>query len=135
MPFEDRVRISSADEAQWGKLVKSWATGKNYFDATEPAIPVPTSIDELKQQCARFNITITVPANIVNLKVINDTADTLTIKLPMASRIADSEQAITRPGGYPLPACYEQFLRHPSQMSKMDFHACRIGDYTISNCV
>ena len=50
-------RFVFSDEVKWGKLVKSWATGKNYFGGASP-IPLPRTLDELKLQCNEIGLTL-----------------------------------------------------------------------------
>lgn len=45
---------------RWGKLVKTWATGTNYLDDNHE-YPLPTTMDEFKEQLAKAQVFATVP--------------------------------------------------------------------------
>lgn len=132
----DRVMIS--DELTWGRLVKSWATGDNYMGAGTTLPPVPRTLDELKAQCAQFNVGLQLPANITALAVMQYSEETVALRLPPRSLVKKSEQGFTsNPNDpYPMPKFYDQFYGHslPAGINQMDLHACRIGDYVIRNC-
>ena len=66
-----RPRITPSDHLKWGKLVKTWATGKNYVDHTPtadkpfptevedpPTFPKPTSFKDFVQQSTRAGVTL-----------------------------------------------------------------------------
>ena len=59
MPVE-RMTVGSYE--QWGKLVKTWATGKDYVKNGQK-YPKPSSIAELKQQCAWVGVDANIPAH------------------------------------------------------------------------
>ena len=59
MPIE---RITVGSYEQWGKLVKTWATGKDYIRNGQQ-YPKPSSIAELKQQCAWAGVDAVIPAH------------------------------------------------------------------------
>jgi hypothetical protein len=125
---------------RWGKLIKTWATGRSYFEDDTPPItidrlPVPRSLAELKAQCALVRAGVVIPPAIVGLAVVQYSADTLVIRLPPKDRIEAMEQALAGSGKYPFPAFYADFMRRDlAPAEKLDAHACRIGDYTISFC-
>jgi hypothetical protein len=135
----DRFRVD--DDIKWGKLVKSWATGRNYFDQTKPAPALPRTLDELKQQCSAIGLSVTIPALHKGLAIVQYSAEVLAIKLPPKSMVDDAETELGRGGDYEFPRMYNDFytrygtpLRLPDLPSKMDFHAARIGEYSIGNC-
>ena len=37
--------LEIGNDVLWGKLVKSWATGKNYVDPNASPIPIPRTLD------------------------------------------------------------------------------------------
>jgi|SRR5215510_12198724 len=122
---------------RWGKLIKTWATGtSSYFKEDSPPItidqlPIPRSVDELKQQAALVGAGLAIPINMVGLAVIQYSADTVVIRLPPAERIKAKEAE----GSYWLPDFYRQIIgTELSIAQKLDVHAARIGDYTISMC-
>lgn len=134
-------RFSVDDDIKWGKLVKSWATGKNYFDPTKPANPLPRTLDELKQQCASVGLGINIPAVSKGLAFIQYSAEVLAIKLPPKSMVEEAEIDFTHGGHYAVPKFYDDFygrfgtpLTLPDMATKMDLHAARIGDYSVRMC-
>jgi hypothetical protein len=134
--------ITVANYLNWGKLVKTWATGKSYFENDFPPItvdklPIPRSIDELKAQMLLVGAGVIIPANVVGLAVVQYTPDTLVIRLPPKARIEAKEEDLRQPGlrAYDLPSFYRDFInRELTVQERFDFHACRIGDYTMSMC-
>jgi len=126
---------------RWGKLIKTWATGTSYFKEDSPPItidqlPIPRSVDELKQQAALVGAGLAIPINMVGLAVIQYSADTVVIRLPPAERIKAKEAELQQgSGSYWLPDFYAQIIgRELTIAQKLDVHAARIGDYTISMC-
>src|SRR5262245_49838291 len=74
--------ITVANYLNWGKLVKTWATGRSYFEDDFPSIgidklPIPRSIDELKAQMLLVNAGVFIPPNVVGLAVVQYAADTM----------------------------------------------------------
>ena len=130
------------DYVRWGKLVKTWATGESYFAEDSPAIeinelPIPRSVDELKRQAALVGAGLSIPTNMVGLAIVQYSTDTVVIRLPPRERIKAKEAELmssgTRP--YPLPPIYLRIISSDASVEqKLDFHAARIGDYTISMC-
>lgn len=128
-------RVTVDDFVKWGKLLKGWATGKDYPGVD--AQVVPRTIDELKQQCADIGLGITIPPHIKALATVSYSDEVLVLRVPPKAMIEASEAALAQPGGYPIPKFYEDFFGVPlnvPQNKKLDFHASRIGDYSISNC-
>lgn len=132
----DRVIIT--EEVQWGKLVKSWATGENYMGPGTTLPPVPKTIQELKDQCTQFGIGLQLPDNITGLVVMQYSEETLALRLPPKSLVKKSEESFAKnPGAaYPIPQFYDTFYGHgiPAGKDPMMLHACRIGDYVVRNC-
>lgn len=146
------LNISNA--TNWGMLVKSWSTGRNYFDATKPAPPIPRTIDELMAQCQAFECGAELAAWVKGLAVVQYSAETLALRIPPKSMIERSEAAFRQAnsgegnagnipvleiGAYPLPDFYTAFLRiRPDQRTLADledFHHARIGEYTVNSCL
>jgi hypothetical protein len=133
--------ITVANYLNWGKLVKTWATGKSSFENDFPPItidklPIPRSIDELKAQMLLVGAGVFIPANVVGLAVVQYTPDTLVIRLPPKARIEAKEDDLMQPGQrpYDLPPFYRDFDHPLNVQERLDMHACRIGDYTMSMC-
>lgn len=141
--MSDFEPVAVDDYAIWGRLVKSWATGRSYFedDAAPIAIerlPIPRSLQELKDQIALVGAGVHIPDTINGLTIVSHSADTMVLKLPPKERIEAQERKLTAPGdadSYPFPDFYAEFIDgNLSTADKLRAHACRIGDYTISMC-
>jgi len=125
----------------WGKLVKTWATGKSYFDHDSPPIaigqlPIPRSIEELRAQMVLVGAeALLPPPNVVGLAIVQYTPDTMVVRLPPKARIEEKEKALEQPGAYDFPSFYADFINRPLERDeRFAVHACRIGDYTMSMC-
>ncbi|MBL8835966.1 MAG: hypothetical protein JNL66_06950 [Alphaproteobacteria bacterium] len=140
----DRIeRIEITNFEAWGKLVKSWATGKNYFAPKKykggDSLPVPGTLQELKQQCSWANVGIKIPERVKAVQFVQSNLETLLLRLPQPDMVRESEQAIQeRPDGYPLPDFYSEVFGaaepHLTKENVLKFHAWRVGDYTIAQC-
>ncbi len=128
---------------RWGLLIKTWATGRSYFNSGPDQVkieelPVPRTLEELKTQAARVGANICLPDHVRGLAVVQYSADTLVIRLPPKERIDAMEQVLsagTPDNKYPFPAFYARFLdRELTADQRLEVHASRIGDYTISMC-
>lgn len=133
------TQLIISDDILWGKLVKSWATGKNYITPTRPAPPVPLTRDELLAQAADVGLTITFPDGMVGLAVIQYSSQTAVLKLPPEDMVNATEEELKKDDAvYPLPRFYEDFYRRPlpalAAPQRLDLHAARIGDYSVRNC-
>ena len=53
-------RMQVTNHERWGNLVKTWSTGKNYLD-DDNEYPIPTTVDEFKEQLAKAQVFMTVP--------------------------------------------------------------------------
>jgi hypothetical protein len=134
----ENVKIGSASEVDWGRLVKTWATGKSNFPAVSiDKLPVPRTLDELKAQCALVGVEITVPAKFTGFAVIQHGPETLALRLPAKAMVEAAEADLDQGLDYTIPHFYEVFcgpLNVP-QPRRKDFQACRIGDYSIASCM
>jgi hypothetical protein len=131
--------MTISDDVKWGKLVKSWATGNNYFDPSKPAPPIPRSREELITQAAAVGVTIKFPDDQVGFAIMQYSPQTVTIKLPPKAMVEATEAQLKQGGAvYPMPPFYETFFNTPlpnlNTSDLLDLHAARIGDYSIRNC-
>lgn len=129
--------IEISDEIAWGKLVKSWATGNAYPPVTQPA-PLPRTLSDLLAQCQAIGVTVTFPATATGLAIVQYSPETVTLKLPPKAMVEATEAVLAQPGAlYPIPAFYDDFYGKRLSITPerlLDFHAARIGDYSIRNC-
>ena len=72
------------------------------------------------------------------LVVVVSSEEVFMIKLPSKSLVEATEKELGEGASYPLPKFYDDFytrfgtpLNIPDKASKLDFHAGRIGDYSI----
>jgi hypothetical protein len=156
------ARIKVGDHHVWGKLVKTWATGRNYIDhnATEaapiptnletpPRWPKPTSFKDFADQCIRANVglffddgnkTPVTGNEDLGFVLLQATSNTSVLRLPAADKIAESEAELATIG-YPLPDFYERIFggkikstEVEAPLQKARLHAERVGEYTINTC-
>jgi hypothetical protein len=135
----NRMRVTNW--ARWGDLIKCWSTGRPHR-ANKKSYPVPRSLDELRAQCKDLNIGLNVPDYVKNLVVYTHERTTLVIRVPPADFVMESEKHLLKKGSkYNLPSFYADAFGmqgevpdFPNAESVLDFHASRIGDYSISNC-
>lgn len=138
MPTASTIEIS--DDILWGKLVKTWATGENYVNPGQPPFPLPRNLAELHKQTSAIGLRVKLPASNTGLAFVQYSPEVATIKLPPKDMIEGSEADLVQPGGsYEIPKFYNDFygknLDIPDPDDRMKFHAARIGDYSIRNCV
>jgi hypothetical protein len=135
MSFE-RVQITNFE--RWGKLIKTWATGRDYLQDGH-AYPVPRTLNELKEQCSRAQVGARIPECITGLQVVQMNTETLVIRLPPKEGLEDSEARLAAGSAYMIPAFYKRVFNGQDpkipEGDKLKFHAERIGDYTIGNCI
>jgi hypothetical protein len=136
----------------WGKLVKCWSTGRNYFDPKQPAPQPPRSVRELKQQLKQYECDAELAPWVKGIAITQSSQETLAIRIP-PKELVERTEAILRQanggergdklptldgGAYPLPEFYAQFLRtRPDQRTLevlLEFHNARVGDYTVCSC-
>jgi hypothetical protein len=142
MPLQ-MPRVTIGNWENWGNLVKSWVCGENRVGRPFTGVPagaappLPQSFAEFVQQCQDAGVEMVVPDTIRAVQFVQSSQDVLLIRLPNKALMLDTEQAIKRnPGDYPLPQYYPKFWQWPNLTADnvMEFHADRIGDYTISQC-
>ncbi len=131
-------RLQITNHERWGKLVKTWSTGKNYLD-DDNEYPVPTTMEEFKEQLAKAQVFATVPERFKHIQFVTSDQETLLLKLPPKVMIEDSEAMLNEPGStYPIPPFYKRLFNGVDpvipETDKFKVHAERIGDYTISFC-
>jgi hypothetical protein len=133
--------ITVQNAAAWGNLVKTWATGRNYFDEdyNGGVPPRPTSLDELKAQCAWAQVGIHIPARVKALHITSSNLETLVLNLPAAEMVTVGESEVKK-RVYPVPEFYSELAFGGAQPSvsaddAVRLHACRVGDYVIGQCV
>jgi hypothetical protein len=158
-----RPRINVVDNEKWGRLVKTWATGKNYVDhrvtaetpfPTEveapPKFPKPTSFKDFVTQCetaqvglffedGQDNPPVTADED-MGLVVLQVTSETMVLRLPAKEKIEESERNLELGNEYVLPRFYRRIFgdRNPEPQDdagKAVLHAERVGEYTINTCM
>lgn len=133
----DRLRFSNIE--RFGKLVKTWATGKNYLEDGK-SYDIPADLEEFRRQNAQAQTGAHIPDWATKVQFVACAPDTIVIRVPPKHAIEDSEERLTAPGAtYPLPEAYKQaFGGLDPVIAKekiLDFHAARIGDYTSTYCL
>jgi len=131
-------RLQITNHERWGKLVKTWSTGKNYLD-DDNEYPVPETVEQFKEQLAKAQVFATVPERFKHIQFVTSDQETLLLKLPPKVMIEDSEAMLGEQGStYPIPPFYKRLFNGMDPVipedEKFRVHAERIGDYTISNC-
>ena len=151
-------KINVRDNEAWGKLVKTWATGKNYVDhyVTEqnpvptsveptPTYPKPTSFADFVAQATRARVGLFFEDDartpVLGFVLLQADSDTSLLKLPAKDKIEASEQDILGGEQYALPQFYSRVFGRdvePAQvrtnMQRLRLHAERVGEYTINTC-
>ncbi len=145
--------LTIGNPENWGKLVKSWSTGRNYFDSTQPAPQPPRTVRDLKEQLKRYECDAELAPWVKGIAILQGSHETLAIRIPPKELIERTEAILEKANGgsadaarlpalergdYPLPEFYMQFLRtRPDQRSLevlLSFHNARVGDYSICSC-
>ena len=99
-------RMVVTNHERWGNLVKTWSTGKNYLEDSNE-YPIPTSVDEFKEQLAKAQVFMTVPERYT--QIMAQDIDTIVVRLPPKFAIEDSEERLSQPGAtYPIPPFYKR---------------------------
>jgi len=120
--------ISVANYSEYGKLVQAWAKGEK---------PVPTSLEDLQEQCAAAHVGASFAPGIRHVKVVETEEDTVVIRLPRVSalRSFDNLLASETPAKYPLADFYlDKFGKDPVIDDMVEFRDARIGEYSINEC-
>jgi len=131
------VRVDN--DVLWGKLVRSWATGVNHVVPGKPAPTPPQTLDDLKEQCQKAGIGISIPSFVTGLQLVRMPKDTLTLRLPAKELVEEVERDLKASGAkYPIPQYYDEAygmaLDVPDPDERVKLQTCRIGDYSISLC-
>ena len=98
-------RMQVTNHERWGNLVKTWSTGKNYLD-DDNEYPIPTTVDEFKEQLAKAQVFMTVPDRFTKVKFVEQEMDTIVVRLP--------------------PACRDRRLRREAQPAGRDLSASTV---------
>lgn len=131
------VRNIPGNHENWGKLVKTWSTGKNYVrHVITDKDPFPTDVDpkgefprpktfsEFVAQAQAANVQLFFDDGEQNADVTGNEGlkfemiyvelDEHYVKLPHRDRIAESETRLLRSGAsYPLPGFYDRIEGRP----------------------
>jgi hypothetical protein len=163
MSYSSYPRINAKDSFAWGKLVKTWATGKNYVDhvATEqepvpvhvevpPTYPKPTSFEEFAEQAIRARAglyfeddkeTPVAGDEDIGFALLQATYDMFVLRLPPKDLLEYSEENILATPGYELPGFYDRIYgttvqqgQVATKIQRAQLHAERIGEYTMNSC-
>jgi hypothetical protein len=133
------ARFAVGDVILWGKLVKMWATQKAYDGV--PVMPQPLDLKELQEQCDKIKLKITIPGHIKALALLNHSEEVLFLRVPPRSLVENSEAFLKDPRtDYPHMPIYDLFEKFTGpddkilKDKKLDFHAARVGDYSIAKC-
>jgi hypothetical protein len=158
-----KITIGPNDYPAWGKLVKTWATGKNYVDfamteenpvpTTEempPQYPKPRSFGEFWDQCVKAHIGLVfddgnntpVPPDAgIGLIVIQGDADVFLLRLPPQEILLDHEKRFINAATYEFPRFYADIFggqplpgQYDTKVKRMTIHAERVGEYTLNTC-
>jgi hypothetical protein len=127
-----RLRID--DYENWGKLVKTWATGNNTYLQDGNSYPIPQDLGQLRDQMAMAGagmvpITDTEPT----IQFVTMDENTLLIQLPPKQIIEDIESQLQKGVPYPLPAFYQSTVGGQIRDS-LKFNHERVGEYTVLFC-
>lgn len=133
----DRLRFANLE--RFGKLMKTWATGKSYLDDGK-TYPLPQDLEEFERQNVEAQTGLHVPDWAKKIAFVTCDEDTLVIRVPAKRHIEESEARLSEPGAsYPLPDIYKEIFGGVDPVIAkdrvLDFHACRIGEYTSSFCI
>lgn len=132
------------DYLNWGRLVKTWATGDDHVGDGKP-YPRPGNLEEFKRQTLQAKCGVVIPDGVTKLVIVQGDSDTLVLRLPSAEMIDATERQIQelaadRSGApYPLPGFYlDAWGSYPQKTFDRDellmFNDRRVGEYTINNC-
>jgi|SRR6185437_6579956 hypothetical protein len=158
-----KITIGPNDFPTWGKLVKTWATGKNYVNhnMTEtdpvpttqempPKFPKPRSFPEFWDQCRDAGIGLIfddgnntpVPRDEgVGLIVLQGDSDVFVLRVPPQETLLEHEARFLGSVAYQFPPHYQRIFGGPplptqmdTKVKRMTIHAERVGEYTLNTC-
>src|SRR6185437_16195838 len=112
----------------YGRLVQAWAKGEKQ---------VPTSLEDLHEQCAGVHAGVSFASGIRHVKVVETDEDTVVIRLPRVSALQAFDRFLDSgaPAKYPLPDFYlDKFGRDPVIDDAAEFRDARIGEYSVTEC-
>jgi hypothetical protein len=145
----ERVEVENNRQnwINWGKLVKTWATGKNYFKDGKD-YPVPNTLAAFCEQLKQAKVQMKIPDWVQSVLFVQKYDQALVVRLPPKEMIEASETQLKKlakesggPVAYPLPTLYTSEAWRGQAQAKFGieelllFHCERIGEYTINNCV
>ncbi|MBV8697035.1 hypothetical protein [Bradyrhizobium sp.] len=149
------MTIGPNDYPQWGKLVKSWATGRNYVDyqgSEENPVPTapdnkfqkPRSFEEFWDQCqwAQVDLFFDDANNTpvrrdvgIGLIVLQGDSDVFVLRLPPQEILLEHEARFLKGSTYQLPDFYAKIPElMTTKVGRMTIHAERVGEYTLNTC-
>lgn len=158
-----KITIGKNDYPAWGKLVKTWATGRNYVDhvMTEEnpvptkqdasaKFPKPRSFEEFFDLCSKAKVSLVfddgnyTPVRRdegIGLIVIQGDADVFVLRLPPQEILLEHEARFLGSTAYEFPPFYATVFGGPpvaaemnTKVKKMTIHAERVGEYTLNTC-
>jgi hypothetical protein len=158
-----KITIGRDDFAAWGKLVKTWATGRNYVDhqMTEdnpvpttqempPKYPKPKCFGEFWDQCRLAQVGLVfedgnntpVPRDEgIGLIVMQGDSDVFVARVPPDRLLREAEAKFLASTIYPLPQYYKDLFggdpdpgMMDTKVKRMTIHAERVGEYTLNTC-
>ena len=77
-------RLQVTNHERWGRLVKTWATGTNYLD-DDNDYPLPTTMDEFKEQLAKAQVFATVPERFTQIKFVSSDQETILVRFDLSA--------------------------------------------------
>ena len=126
-------RIIINDWLAWGRLLKTWVTGKDYF-GNGKTYPRPETLEELKAQLADCGAG-SVPDWVVGFELVDWDEKKLSIELPPVEVILNGEAILRSGKQYPLPAFYRtsggELVSPDNPTAWLAFHAMRIGEHAV----
>jgi hypothetical protein len=159
-----KIIVGPNDYEAWGKLVKTWATGKNYVDhpmtdanpvptveEVPPSYPKPRSFKEFVDQCVRAHVGLVFDDGLrtpvtgnegMGFIAIQGDADVQVLRLPPYEKLIESEAKFMGGAAYQLPPFYGRIFgvaqpdpeQQKTAVQKMKIHAERVGEYTLNTC-
>ena len=156
-----KITIGPDDFLAWGKLVKTWATGRNYVDHTitetdpvptteemPPTYPKPRSFVEFWDLCGKAGVHLIfddlnntpVPRDLeIGLIVLQGDADVFVLRLPPYEILLEHEARQLAAMSYPFAQFYQKVFGGPplatqmdTKVKRMELHADRVGEYTLN---